>query len=96
MTIVTPTEIKNPKQFDIDWFPVGREARCEPHPDYPNGVHIDLSNAEQQTCTVPIPYPSPGRGSYVIACKLCKRAVSITADGMADDPCTLKIACKLT
>lgn len=78
----------------VKWIDAGREPKCAPNPDYPNGVDLDVSNGAAKTCTAPLRYPALRCGHHVVECRVCKQRVHVTTAGRADDPKSVKIACK--
>jgi hypothetical protein len=78
----------------VTWLDEGREAQHPANPAYPNGVDVDCSGGASMTCTQPLPYPAKHCGQYLVVCEACRRTVIITAAGRADDPRSVKIACK--
>ena len=81
----------------VEFVPSGRgKARCEPNPDYPNGIDsIDIALGGA-SCKVELPYPAPECGYFVVRCKLCGFSAAITAAGRPDDPKSVTIPCQLT
>ena len=81
-------------KFDIEWVDFGREPTCRPDPHYPQGIDVDVSAGREPNCTVELPYPAKRCGSYHIVCSACKLTVAISTAGRADDPRSVKVACK--
>lgn len=77
----------------IQWIDAGKKAQCSPNPDYPNGIALDASGKADKTCTVELPYPAKGVGAYMVSCS-CGQRVGCTTAGRADDPVSMKLACK--
>lgn len=70
-------------------------ATDTPNPAYPHGINLDMTAGEPvQSCMARIPYPAQGVGVMVVKCSRCGTAVGASVAGRADDPCTLRIACK--
>lgn len=69
------------------------KAQCPPNPDYPNGIHVDLTKGSRPCCEVDLPYPAPECGFYDITCSLCGMRVAITSVGRPDDPVAARIPC---
>jgi hypothetical protein len=84
-----------PAQFKVEWFDLKREPRCEPDPNFPNGIALDVSDGAYTSCTVELPYPAKRCGHYIISCRLCGLTSLVTTAGRPDDPRSVKLACKL-
>jgi hypothetical protein len=84
-----------PPHFQIDWRDAGREPQCAPHPEYPNGIDLDMSQGQEATCTVALPYPAKRCGIYTVQCGLCGIRVGCTTAGRPDDPRSVKVPCIL-
>ncbi|MCC6776691.1 MAG: hypothetical protein IT537_08655 [Hyphomicrobiales bacterium] len=80
--------------FNIEWIDAQREPAMPPNPSYPNGVDIDGSGGAAVTCEVSLPYPAARCGAFIIECRTCGLKVAVTTAGRADDPKTIKLACK--
>lgn len=78
----------------ITWHDAGREPRERPNPAYPNGIDLDASGGSMPTCTATLPYPAKRCGSYTVECETCGSRVGCTTAGRADDPRSIKVACK--
>jgi hypothetical protein len=83
-------------EFDIVWIDGGREPRQPPDPAYPNGIDLDLTNGHPKFCESALAHPTPRCGQYLIKCRTCGLSVLITTAGRADDPRSIKVACKLS
>ena len=70
----------------------GREPKCAPNPEYPNGQEVDLSFGGQ-FCIAKLPYPAPRCGLMVIHCEKCGLTNAVTVAGRPDDPHTVKMGC---
>lgn len=76
------------------WRPSGRgKAQCAPNPDYPEGIHVDITEGKLPYCLVEPPYPAPECGLWLIECDRCEYSLAITAAGRPDDPRTVRIPC---
>lgn len=73
----------------------GRKAQSPPNPAYPNGVRIDLTTGQEQTCSIPLRYPAECVGKWEITCTNCGYSAVVTAAGRPDDPRSVKVPCKL-
>jgi hypothetical protein len=80
--------------FEIYWADAGREPKLPPNPKYPNGVDLDLTGGRPY-CETTLAYPAPRCGSYLIKCRVCGITAAITTAGRADDPRSVKLACKV-
>jgi len=79
----------------IKWVPSGRgKPRCDPDPEYPNGIAVDTTNPGEASCIADLPYPAPECGMYVIACDECGMTIAITAAGRPDDPVSVRFPCR--
>jgi hypothetical protein len=81
-------------RFKVDWRDAGREPRCAPNPEYPNGIDRDCSGGASQTCSATLPYPARRCGSYFVECEICGIRVAVTTAGRPDDPRSVRIACR--
>jgi hypothetical protein len=78
----------------VRWIDGKREPVCPPNPLYPNGIDIDLSRGASVTCSAALPYPALRIGGFAIDCPVCGQSAYITTAGRADDPRSIKVACK--
>lgn len=83
------------EQFRVVWHDRGREPKNPPHPDYPDGVDVDLSGGRSINCVIELPYPAKRCGVYTVFCDKCRLMAAITTAGRSDDPRSVKLACKL-
>jgi hypothetical protein len=79
----------------VTWLDERRRPQHPPNPTYPNGIEVDCSGGAAITCTQALPYPAKGCGRYFLVCEACGRTILITATGQADDPRSVKVACKI-
>jgi hypothetical protein len=77
------------------WKDAGREPKCAPNPDYPNGIDLDVSDGADKTCVADLPYPAKRIGSYAVECQVCGATAACTTAGRVDDPKSIKLACRL-
>lgn len=84
---------RGPPDWQIEWRDHGREPQCQPNPNYPEGIDIDLSNGFPPACESPLAYPAPRCGAYVIRCRTCGLKMTLTTAGRPDDPRSLKVTC---
>lgn len=78
---------------DIQWIDDGREPKVAPNPDYPDGVDLDISKADEPSCFIKLAYPARRVGRYFIKCKTCGWTGIISTAGRPDDPRSVKVAC---
>ena len=69
-----------------------RPPRCQPNPDFPDG--IDLDPGERPACKVDLPYPAKCIGTWIIECNECNSMIGVTAAGRPDDPKSVMFPCK--
>ncbi len=69
-------------------------AKCEPDENFPFGKAADMSMGAAEKCSVNVPYPAPGVGTWIIYCAKCEMSVGVTAAGRPDDPTKITFACK--
>jgi hypothetical protein len=82
--------------LEVEWVDFGREPRCKPDPDWPNGKPVNLmTDPDQKVCRADLPYPAPRCGLYVVKCKICGWSVGITTAGRPDDPPWVALPCRL-
>lgn len=78
----------------ITWHSHNKRAQCEPNPDYPEGMDIDITNKENEAnCFVELPYPAEECGVWLVRCKTCGAVNGATAAGRPDDPKSFKFPC---
>lgn len=78
--------------LDIKWVDGNREPQCEPNPNYPIGIDVDLSEGGA-FCKASLPYPAKRCGVYVVSCEKCGASVGVTTAGRPDDPRSVKVKC---
>ena len=78
----------------VTWLDEDHRPEHPANPAYPDGIDVDCSASAKATCTQPLPYPATGRGQYLLVCERCGLRVIVTAAGRADDPRSVKMACK--
>jgi hypothetical protein len=72
-----------------------RQAKCPSDPAYPHGIDVDMSNGAMVACLGYLPYPAECCGVLMVRCAKCGANAAITTAGRADDPRTVKLACKV-
>ena len=77
----------------VEWIDRGREPKCPPNPEYPNGVDLDLSGG-LEGCKIDLPYPAKRCGVYVVSCAICGLSWGCTTAGRPDDPRSIKVPCR--
>lgn len=78
----------------IRWVDAGREPQCSPNPAYPKGIDLDASGGATTACSVDLPYPAMRCGRYEVKCRACGATIAVTTAGRADDPKSVRMACK--
>ena len=90
-----PGHRRNAPNLTVEWIDRRREPQCPPDPKYPHGIDLDISGGHvANTCQTALPYPAKRIGYYVVNCSECQFQGLITTAGRADDPRSVKIACK--
>lgn len=79
----------------VRWRDGKKQPRCAPNPAYPNGIDLDASDGAAKTCLVTLPYPARRIGAYLIECPVCGLKAGCTTAGRADDPKSIKVACRI-
>ena len=77
----------------VEWEDFGREPKCRPNPNFPNGMDVDSSEGAAKTCSCALPYPAKRCGAYIVRCDACGMSTAITTAGRPDDPKSVKLAC---
>lgn len=80
------------KSMSVKWIDRGREPKCAPDPNYPDGKDMDMSFGGD-FCETALPYPAKRCGIYAIECKACGMTVGVTTAGRPDDPRSVKVPC---
>lgn len=78
----------------VTWVSRRRKAQNPSDPRYPKGIKLDVSHGHKPACRVKLPYPAPECGEFLVACDICNKLSVITVAGRADDPVSVKIACR--
>lgn len=78
-----------------EWHDLGREPKCTPDPNYPDGKDVDVSFGAPATCETTLEHPTPRCGLYIVRCDVCGYSIALTTAGRPDDPRFLKVACKV-
>lgn len=81
-------------QFDVFWKDAGKEPQCEPNPNYPEGIDVDVTLGQEPSCVIELPYPASRIGAYVVTCKKCGSCNGCTTAGRPDDPRSIRMPCK--
>lgn len=84
----------NDQNLSVNWVDAGREPQCEPNPEYPNGIDLDVSGGATATCQTSLPYPAKRCGRFIVDCSFCGFTCAITTAGRVDDPRSVKVPCK--
>lgn len=77
-----------------EWIDGRHRAKGKPNPDYPDGIDLDASGGAVRSCRTDLPHPTKRCGKYLVTCDVCKLLSVITTAGRADDPRSVKVACK--
>lgn len=78
----------------VKWFDGGREPQMPSNPKYPDGIDIDASGGAAESCFTKLDYPAPRCGHFLVVCHKCGLRVMLTTAGRADDPRSVRLACK--
>lgn len=88
------SEIKPHWDVSVDFVKSGRgKARCASNPDFPDGVELNAADQNKPLCKIPLPYPAPECGTWMVVCGSCGLSVAITAAGRPDDPTSVTVNC---
>lgn len=80
----------------VQWKGDDISPKREANPDCLTGYDIIMTFPHLvKTCTIDLPYPALGGGTYIVACDKCLRAFAVPATGYADDPKSITISCWL-
>lgn len=79
-------------QFSIVWNDRLLNPKCEPNPDYPEGIDLDPF-PDREGCVARLPYPAARIGYYTIVCNICGNGIACTTAGRPDDPRSIKMPC---
>jgi hypothetical protein len=80
---------------EVGWIWRSREpARSPPDPRYPRGTELDVTKGASVRCSLRLPYPAQGVGTWLIRCEACGWQGAVTAAGRDDDPMIVLIPCK--
>jgi hypothetical protein len=80
--------------LNVKWFDAGMEPKETPNPKYPFGIDVDLSEGKHPTCSTALPYPARRIGHFKVSCDRCRLVIALTTAGRADDPRSIRIACR--
>lgn len=80
------------ENISVEWLTNGRKARCQPNPDYPGGIKVNLAG-DGIGCEKALPYPAPECGVWLVRCERCGASAAITAAGRTDDPKQVTLPC---
>lgn len=81
-------------KFEVEWIDREREPQCDPNPNFPEGIDVDLAKGAKYACKVPLPYPAKRCGIYLVKCATCEAGVALTTAGRPDDPRSVRIMCR--
>lgn len=84
-------------KHSVQFIASGRgKAQCDPDPDFPHGIALDMAAGAVPFCEVKLPYPAPECGLFIVRCRDCPMSVAITAAGRPDDPVSVRLECGRT
>jgi len=83
-----------PNHIRVTWRDGGAYPHFPADPSLPRGTDLDLSLGAAETCMTPLRYPRPGVGVHIVQCTVCGLQVTCEAAGRADDPRSVKLACR--
>lgn len=78
----------------VTWIDEGREPKCAPNPNFPQGRDLDMSERGISSCQTDLPYPAKRCGIFLLECGICGLRVGITTAGRPDDPRSAKVSCR--
>lgn len=81
--------------FDVGWVDVQSESLDPSDPLYPAGSSIDVALDAMRACQVELPSPATRCGHWMVSCRACGFAITLRAAGRADDPCRVRVPCRL-
>jgi len=81
-------------RFLVDWVDGHRTSTYAADPSYPAGVAIDVALDAPKACRLELAYPAARCGMWVITCRRCGFAISLSTAGRADDPKSVRVPCK--
>lgn len=86
----------NEPDYKATWFYRTTQPATQPaDPRFPNGIVADMRRPDTNlSCTLPLSYPAPGVGSWLIECAACGYVCVVTAAGRRDDPRQIVMPCK--
>jgi hypothetical protein len=88
---MTTTE---PGRVNVTWIDGERSSQDKSDPRFPDGMDADCSSGASAACKIALPYPAKRCGIYLIECGTCGGTFAVTTAGRADDPRSLKVACR--
>lgn len=83
------------RMIKVRWIDGGRSATQPANPQFPDGFNLDISKGSERSCTARLPYPAARCGIWEIEFDACQLKAMVTAAGRADDPRSLRIACRV-
>jgi hypothetical protein len=83
------------QNLQVKWIDRGREPKCPPNPAYPKGKPIDCTGGAEHFCQTDLPCPAKRCGLWYVECEACGANALITTAGRPDDPCSVKLPCKV-
>lgn len=79
--------------LNVKWIDSGFWPEITPTTNL-QGIDVDISRGASKTCETKLPYPAQRCGFYEVTCETCGLRVAVTTAGRADDPRSVKVACK--
>jgi hypothetical protein len=80
--------------LNVTWIDRHMWPQVAPNRAYPHGIDIDLSQGASATCETALPYPAKRIGYFMVKCDTCGQNTVVTTAGRADDPRSVKVACR--
>jgi hypothetical protein len=82
-------------QFLVDWIDLHRSSDAPADPAWPCGSAIDVALDALTACRLELPWPAERCGLWIVTCRRCGFHIRLETAGRADDPCSVKIPCRL-
>jgi hypothetical protein len=83
-------------RFSVDWIDGARVATYPADPSYPDGQAIDVALDAVRACRVELACPAAGVGLWLVVCRGCGYAITLSTAGRADDPKSVRLPCRLS
>jgi hypothetical protein len=82
-------------QFLVDWVDLHRSSDAPADPAFPAGSPIDVALDALRACRIELPWPAERCGIWLVTCQKCGLYIRLKTTGKADDPNSLRVACRL-